>query len=114
MSFKSGCVQCLQVPYYLDEDHNWAINVENLRKSIAEGRKHCDPSMMICINPGNPTGECYGSSYRGRGGRKNFNPSLSHLGQLLNEDNIRQIIQFCHEEQVVLLADEVRAQAFTC
>ena len=29
------------------------------------------------------------------------------LGQLLNEENMRQIIQFCHNEQLVLLADEV-------
>eukprot|EP00731_Ephydatia_muelleri_P026153 Em0018g253a len=71
------------VPYYLDEDNNWAISVDTLRKSIAEGRKHCEPSMMICINPGNPT------------------------GQLLNEENMKQIIQFCHKEQLVLLADEV-------
>lgn len=71
------------LPYYLDESNNWEISVEALRRSVAEGRKHCEPSMMICINPGNPT------------------------GQLLNEENMRQIIQFCHEEQLVLLADEV-------
>ena len=36
-----------RVSFYLDEDHNWVINVENVQKSIAEGQKHCDPSMMI-------------------------------------------------------------------
>ena len=29
------------------------------------------------------------------------------LGQVLSYDNIKDIIKFCHEEELVLLADEV-------
>lgn len=41
---------------------------------------------MVIINPGNPTGQC------------------------LSEQNLRQIIQFCYEENLVLLGDEVYQQ----
>jgi len=38
---------------------------------------------MVIINPGNPTGQC------------------------LSEENLRQVLQFCYEENLVLLGDEV-------
>ena len=41
----------------LDEDKNWAIDVPGLRDNLQEARKHCDPRIMVVINPGNPTGE---------------------------------------------------------
>ena len=40
----------------LDEDHNWAIDVPGLKDNLREARKHCDPRIMVVINPGNPTG----------------------------------------------------------
>lgn len=41
---------------------------------------------MVIINPGNPTGQC------------------------LTEANVKQILQFCHQENLVLLGDEVYQQ----
>lgn len=41
---------------------------------------------MVIINPGNPTGQC------------------------LSVANLKQIIQFCHQESLVLLGDEVYQQ----
>lgn len=41
---------------------------------------------MVIINPGNPTGQC------------------------LSEGNLREIIKFCYEENLVLLGDEVYQQ----
>lgn len=43
---------------------------------------------LVVINPGNPTGQC------------------------LEEADMRDIITFCQETGVVLMADEVRAQYF--
>lgn len=41
---------------------------------------------MVIINPGNPTGQC------------------------LSEANIREILKFCYQQNLVLLADEVYQQ----
>lgn len=41
---------------------------------------------MVIINPGNPTGQC-----------------LSHA-------NLREILQFCYEQNLALLGDEVYQQ----
>jgi aspartate/methionine/tyrosine aminotransferase len=38
---------------------------------------------LVFINPGNPTGQC------------------------LTEENLRDLLAFCHENQLVLMADEV-------
>jgi alanine transaminase len=72
------------VPYYLDESSNWGLSRENLSKSVEQARANgVDVRALVIINPGNPTGQC------------------------LSEDNIRDIIDFCHKERIVLLADEV-------
>ena len=47
----------LQINYMLNEDKNWAIDVPGLRGNLQEARKHCDPRIMVVINPGNPTGK---------------------------------------------------------
>ena len=41
---------------------------------------------MVIINPGNPTGQC------------------------LSEANLREILNFCYQENLVLLGDEVYQQ----
>lgn len=41
---------------------------------------------MVIINPGNPTGQC------------------------LSVENLQQILRFCHQENLVLLGDEVYQQ----
>lgn len=75
------------VPYYLDESANWGLDVGDLRKSVSEARyKGITVRAMVIINPGNPTGQC------------------------LSRDNIKELLEFCYAENLVLLADEVYQQ----
>ncbi|XP_012479346.1 glutamate--glyoxylate aminotransferase 2 isoform X1 [Gossypium raimondii] len=75
------------VPYYLEETANWGLDVNNLRESVAQARfKGITVRAMVIINPGNPTGQC------------------------LSEANLREILNFCYQENLVLLGDEVYQQ----
>uniref|UniRef100_A0A0V0I6Z8 Putative glutamate--glyoxylate aminotransferase 2-like n=1 Tax=Solanum chacoense TaxID=4108 RepID=A0A0V0I6Z8_SOLCH len=75
------------VPYYLEETADWGLDINDLRQSIEQARQNgITVRAMVIINPGNPTGQC------------------------LSEQNLRQIIQFCYEENLVLLGDEVYQQ----
>ncbi|XP_039690130.1 glutamate--glyoxylate aminotransferase 2 isoform X2 [Medicago truncatula] len=72
------------VPYYLEETANWGLDTNELRRSVREARyKGLHVKAMVIINPGNPTGQC------------------------LSEENLREVLQFCYEENLVLLGDEV-------
>ncbi|OIC41868.1 hypothetical protein A7L55_18100 [Acinetobacter baumannii] len=74
-------------PYYLEESANWGLDIGELRKSVLEARyKGITVRAMVIINPGNPTGQC------------------------LSRDNIKELIEFCYVENLVLLADEVYQQ----
>jgi len=46
----------VQINYYLDEGNHWAIDVEGLRRDVRAAKEHCEPRVMVVINPGNPTG----------------------------------------------------------
>lgn len=72
-----------QVPYYLNEENGWGLDVTELKRSIAEARKACNPRAIVVINPGNPT------------------------GQVLSRDNIEEIIKFACDEGLFIFADEV-------
>ncbi|CAN8072068.1 unnamed protein product [Agarophyton chilense] len=73
-----------QVEYYLDEEHGWALSIEELKKSLNDAREQgTHVRAIVVINPGNPT------------------------GQVLSEQNMREIVRFCEEESLVLMADEV-------
>jgi len=75
-----------QVGYYMNEEKDWSLDVSELRRALNEGRKTCNPRVLCIINPGNPTGQVY------------------------TYDNMKEIIQFCIEEKLVLMADEVYQQ----
>ncbi|CAH3174539.1 unnamed protein product [Porites lobata] len=72
-----------QIPYYLDEDNDWALDIHELQRALNESKPHCRPRGLVLINPGNPT------------------------GQVLSYDNIKEVIKFCAREKLVLFADEV-------
>ncbi|KAL4132551.1 hypothetical protein QTP88_009680 [Uroleucon formosanum] len=72
-----------QVGYFLDENKNWGLDVNELERSITEARKHCNPRAIVVINPGNPT------------------------GQVLTRENVVDVIKFAYKEKLFLLADEV-------
>ncbi|KAL8106346.1 glutamate--glyoxylate aminotransferase 2-like [Apium graveolens] len=75
------------VPYYLEETANWGLDIQNLRQSVAEARaRGITVRAMVIINPGNPTGQC------------------------LSEANLKEILLFCNQENLVLLGDEVYQQ----
>ncbi|KAL6190461.1 hypothetical protein ACLB2K_036858 [Fragaria x ananassa] len=75
------------VPYYLEETANWGLDGTDLRQSVITARsKGITVRAMVIINPGNPTGQC------------------------LSEANLREIINFCIQENLVLLGDEVYQQ----
>ncbi|XP_066434299.1 alanine aminotransferase 2-like isoform X2 [Eleutherodactylus coqui] len=76
----SGAVM---VPYYMDEDCGWTINVNSIQKSLPAARKHCNLKVLCVINPGNPT------------------------GHVLTRDNITALIHLAAEENLLIFADEV-------
>jgi alanine transaminase len=98
----SACMQCIvrgpgdgvmipipQYPLYtasiaLDESTGWGMRVSDLRAAVQKARQSgVTPRCIVVINPGNPT------------------------GQILNRDIMAEVVKFCHEERIVLLADEV-------
>lgn len=74
-----------QVDYFLDEENNWALDVEELDRSLRDAQQMQGvwPRALAVINPGNPT------------------------GQVMTEDNMKDIVQFCADNRLILLADEV-------
>ncbi|CAI9114505.1 OLC1v1015244C1 [Oldenlandia corymbosa var. corymbosa] len=72
------------VPYYLDEATGWGLEISELKNQLETAKsKGISVRALVVINPGNPT------------------------GQVLAEDNQREIVEFCKKEGLVLLADEV-------
>lgn len=72
------------VPYYLNEATGWGLEISEVKKQLEDARsKGVTVRALVVINPGNPT------------------------GQVLAEENQKEIVQFCKDEGLVLLADEV-------
>jgi glutamate--glyoxylate aminotransferase len=72
------------VPYYLDEENGWSLDINELQRALDTARTNgilC--RAFVFINPGNPTGQC------------------------LTEENIRDLLKFCYENRLVVCADEV-------
>lgn len=72
------------VPYYLDEDEGWALDMNELQRALDDARsKGILCRALVFINPGNPTGQC------------------------LSEENLRELLAFCHDNRLIAMADEV-------
>jgi alanine transaminase len=72
------------VPYYLDESKGWNCSAEMLNKSLTDAKSQgISTRALVVINPGNPT------------------------GQLLSEQTMQDMVIWCKENQICLLADEV-------
>lgn len=70
--------------YYLDEEKDWALNMEELERAYQEATaKGIHVNSFVLINPGNPT------------------------GQVLTRENLHDVVRFCAKHNLVLLADEV-------
>jgi len=72
-----------QISYYLDEDKEWSLDINELERSLNESRAHCKPRVLVVINPGNPT------------------------GSILSKENIVEIIKFARRNNLMIIADEV-------
>lgn len=73
-----------QVGYYLDEEKGWELNMAELERAYNEATaKGIIVTSMVVINPGNPS------------------------GSVLSRENLHDIVRFCAEKKIVLLADEV-------
>lgn len=73
-----------QVPYFLDEEDEWGCSASFLTDALLKAQESgiC-PRAVVVINPGNPT------------------------GQILSEKTIADIISWCKENSICLMADEV-------
>lgn len=72
------------VEYYLDEEAGWAMRMDELQRSLREARSQgTNVRALVLINPGNPT------------------------GSILSVENLRDLIKFCRDERLIILADEV-------
>lgn len=72
------------VRYYLDEATGWGLSISELKKQLESAKADgVTVRALVVINPGNPT------------------------GQVLSEENQKGIVEFCKQEELVLLADEV-------
>ncbi|GMH20743.1 hypothetical protein Nepgr_022585 [Nepenthes gracilis] len=75
------------VPYCLEETMNWGLDVNNFCDAVQQANfKGITVRAMVIINPGNPTGHC------------------------LSEGSLKEIIRFCNQESLMLLADEIYQQ----
>ncbi|XP_060071000.1 alanine aminotransferase 2-like [Ylistrum balloti] len=71
------------IRYYLNEEKNWSLDLDELKRALNSCRGECVPRAICVINPGNPT------------------------GQVLTKQNIQDIIRFASDENLMILADEV-------
>ncbi|XP_075978821.1 alanine aminotransferase 1-like [Anticarsia gemmatalis] len=76
--------------YYLDEEHDWALSVEELERCWREASVDTHVRVLVVINPGNPT------------------------GQVLTRRNIEQIIKFAYDHNIFLMPDEVYQENVVC
>lgn len=72
------------VPYYLEESRQWGTNLETIKESYKKAKEEgTDVRAIVVINPGNPTGAS------------------------LPPEDVRGVLEFAAEENLVVLADEV-------
>ena len=73
-----------QIPYYLDETKNWSLDINDVKLKIEQSKKEgVNIRCIVVINPGNPT------------------------GQVLSRQNIEEIVDICHKNSILIIADEV-------
>jgi len=72
------------LPYMLHEEEGWALSMEELKEQVAAARAEgLNVRALVFINPGNPTGQC------------------------LPESAVKELVAFCYEQRIALMADEV-------
>merc|ERR1711953_1562390 len=72
-----------QIGYYLNEDKNWSLDIDELDRAYQEASEVCNPRAIVIINPGNPT------------------------GNVLSRENIEAVVRFAESKKLFVFADEV-------
>jgi len=75
--------EAVRCNYYLDEETNWSLKLDELEHAYEEASKTCAPRALCIINPGNPT------------------------GNVLSKENIQMVVKFAYEKNLFVLSDEV-------
>jgi aspartate/methionine/tyrosine aminotransferase len=84
--YSAAIPKCGGIPvgYYPDEDSDWSLSRSDLEESIQKAKRDgVNVKGIVVINPGNPT------------------------GAILDEESIREVIDFAEQYGLVILADEV-------
>lgn len=55
---RSKQLSLYQIPYFLDEDNDWALDVCELKRALDKSRLHCRPRGLVVINPEIPQVSC--------------------------------------------------------
>lgn len=83
----SALIQLLNsnlIGYELNEQRGWCLDLENIRQQYQSAYdRGLSPKIFVIINPGNPT------------------------GNVLSKQNIEEIVKFCYDHKMVIIADEV-------
>uniref|UniRef100_A0A3B4APS7 alanine transaminase n=1 Tax=Periophthalmus magnuspinnatus TaxID=409849 RepID=A0A3B4APS7_9GOBI len=71
------------VPCSLKQSQGWAVNTEELHRTVTEAREHCNPRALFICNPGIPT------------------------GHIQDRKSMESVIRFAAAERLILLVQEV-------
>ncbi|XP_037538115.1 alanine aminotransferase 2-like [Nematolebias whitei] len=71
------------IPYHLNEEQGWTLQVEELQRALEAAKGLCNPVALYVINPGNPA------------------------GHVQSRKSMEEVIHFVSEKKLFLLADEV-------
>lgn len=105
------------VPYYLNEEQGWKLQVEELHRALESAKGICNPVALYVINPGNPSGSeiplgyCISVFLYQRVMYQAVVAPLP-LGHVQSRQSIQEVIQFVSEQRLFLLADEVAFLTF--
>lgn len=47
----------VQVGYFLNEQQGWSLEESELERAVNDAAAKCNVRSIVCINPGNPTGQ---------------------------------------------------------
>ena len=106
------------VPYYLNEEQGWELQINELHRALQSAKEICNPAVLYVNNPGNPTGNCK-CCIIDLCGRLfpvilpcNIIHTLLPLGHVQSRKSMEEVIRFASEEKLFLMADEVNV--FNC
>jgi alanine transaminase len=73
-----------QIDYFLNEEKGWSLDMDHLEEQLETARSQgINVNGFVLINPGNPT------------------------GQVLSQEDMHNVVNFCAKHKLVLLSDEV-------